>query len=55
MSAGSYFWGGFFYTAFWVDPKEELIGVLMTQLHPAGKARLREDFVRLVYAGLGKE
>ncbi|HTU21465.1 MAG TPA: serine hydrolase domain-containing protein [Gemmataceae bacterium] len=31
-SAGSYSWVGAFNTYFWVDPKEELIGVLMTQV-----------------------
>jgi CubicO group peptidase (beta-lactamase class C family) len=55
MSAGSYLWGGFFYTLFWIDPKEEVIGVLMAQLHPDGKATLRQDFPPLVYAGLKKE
>ena len=31
---GSYNWGGFFYTGFSVDPKEDLIIVFMGQLHP---------------------
>ena len=33
-SVGSYFWWGAFNTTFWVDPEEELIGILMTQLRP---------------------
>ncbi len=33
-SLGSYGWGGIFFTYFWVDPKEELIGIFMTQLRP---------------------
>ena len=33
-SEGAYRWGGFFNTLFWVDPREELIGVLMTQVFP---------------------
>jgi CubicO group peptidase (beta-lactamase class C family) len=53
QSAGSYTWGGFFYTYFWVDPKQEVIGVLMTQLHPSG-LKLNQEFVQQVYRGLGK-
>ena len=30
-SEGSYGWGGAFGTWFWIDPKEELIGILMVQ------------------------
>ncbi|HBY61528.1 MAG TPA: serine hydrolase [Solibacterales bacterium] len=33
---GQYNWGGFFYTTFFVDPKEQLILVFMGQLHPTG-------------------
>ena len=33
-SEGTYRWGGFFNTTFWVDPEEEIVGVLMTQLFP---------------------
>jgi CubicO group peptidase (beta-lactamase class C family) len=47
-SPGSYSWGGIFHTYFWVDPKEELIGVLLTQVYPFGHLTLRQDFQRLV-------
>jgi CubicO group peptidase (beta-lactamase class C family) len=43
-SVGRYGWGGFFYTDFFVDPQEELIGVFMAQLHPSGGLRLHEKF-----------
>jgi len=39
-SPGEYNWGGFFYTAFSVDPKEDMITVFMAQLHPAGDLAL---------------
>lgn len=39
-SPGTYSWGGFFYTSFFIDPKEELIGIFMAQLHPAGDLSL---------------
>nr|MCS5610273.1 beta-lactamase family protein [Candidatus Poribacteria bacterium] len=31
-SEGVYRWGGAASTTFWIDPKEELIAILMTQL-----------------------
>lgn len=31
-STGAYFWGGAASTFFWVDPQEDLVGVLMTQI-----------------------
>ena len=30
-SVGKYFWAGYAGTYFWVDPKEELVGVYMMQ------------------------
>jgi CubicO group peptidase (beta-lactamase class C family) len=51
-SVGSYSWGGFFHTYFWVDPQKELIGVLMTQLYPAGHLSLRNDFKKRAYDSL---
>jgi CubicO group peptidase (beta-lactamase class C family) len=54
-SAGTYSWGGIFYTAFWVDPKQEVIGILMIQVFPSGHLKLREGFEKLVYSALEKE
>ena len=33
-SVGQYYWGGAFCTYFFIDPKENLIAILMTQLQP---------------------
>jgi CubicO group peptidase (beta-lactamase class C family) len=44
-SNGSFGWGGAFGTYFWVDPKEQLVGLLMIQT-PAGA--LRRDFENAV-------
>jgi CubicO group peptidase (beta-lactamase class C family) len=33
-SVGSYWWGGFFHTAFIVDPVEDMISIFMSQLRP---------------------
>jgi len=34
-SAGSYGWDGACTTSMWIDPKEDLVGVLMTQHLPS--------------------
>ena len=33
-SKGTYSWGGAAGTAFWIDPKEKLVGVLMLNILP---------------------
>jgi CubicO group peptidase (beta-lactamase class C family) len=35
-SVGTYGWGGFFNTRFWIDPTEDLIVLFMTQKYPFG-------------------
>jgi CubicO group peptidase (beta-lactamase class C family) len=30
----NYFWAGFFSTNFWIDPRKDLVGVMMTQILP---------------------
>ena len=52
-SAGEYNWGGAGGTAFWVDPKEQLVAVLMTQAQPGPWQReFRELFRQLVYQSI---
>lgn len=46
---GSFGWGGFWYTTFFVDPDKKMIGICMGQLHPEGDATLNKEFKRLVY------
>jgi CubicO group peptidase (beta-lactamase class C family) len=52
-SVGEYFWGGAAATAFWIDPKEELTVVFMTQVigSPA-RLTLRRDLRTLVYSAM---
>ncbi|MHB1558662.1 MAG: serine hydrolase domain-containing protein [Isosphaeraceae bacterium] len=45
---GTFGWGGIYYTDFWVDPKDEVIGIMMTQVYPSGPLKLRDEFHRLV-------
>ncbi len=35
-SVGTYSGGGFFFTSFFIDPQEQMIGIFMCQLHPGG-------------------
>ncbi len=51
-SVGSYFWWGAFNTTFWVDPREELIGILMTQLRPYTHLNIRQDLATLAYQAI---
>jgi CubicO group peptidase (beta-lactamase class C family) len=52
LSLGSYEWGGMYNTHFWVDRKEELVGVLMTQVWPTNHWGVGEQFKVLVYQAL---
>jgi CubicO group peptidase (beta-lactamase class C family) len=51
-SIGAYFWGGFFYTAFVIDPKEDMIVIFMAQLHPTGELNLDAKTLDLAYQAL---
>jgi CubicO group peptidase (beta-lactamase class C family) len=51
-SPGEYFWGGFFYTAFIIDPKEEMVVVFMAQLHPTGGLTLDRQVSALAYQAI---
>jgi len=52
-SLGEYFWGGAAATAFWIDPKEELTVVFMTQVIGSdARLTLRRDLRTLVYAAI---
>ncbi len=51
-SVGEYNWGGFFYTAFTIDPKEDMITVFMAQLHPTGGLELESIFHALAYQAI---
>jgi CubicO group peptidase (beta-lactamase class C family) len=51
-SAGAFSWGGFFYTSFIIDPKEDLIVISMAQLHPTGNYDLDARVKILAYQAL---
>lgn len=49
---GEFHWGGFFYTAFSVDPKEQMIVIFMGQLHPTGDLTLDRQVHALAYQAI---
>lgn len=51
-SVGAYYWGGFYYTSFVIDPKEDLVAIFMAQLHPTGGLNLDAKAINLAYQAL---
>ena len=51
-SPGEYAWGGLAGTGFWIDPREELICIFMTQLIPSSSYPLRRELRTLVYQSI---
>jgi CubicO group peptidase (beta-lactamase class C family) len=51
-SPGEYMWGGAASTIFWVDPREELIVIFMTQLIPSGTFNFRGQLKTIVYPAI---
>jgi CubicO group peptidase (beta-lactamase class C family) len=49
-SKGNYSWGGAASTYFWIDPREDLIGIFMTQLLPSSTYPIRRELATLVYS-----
>ncbi len=47
-SLGEHYWGGAASTAFWIDPQEDLIAILMTQLMPSSSYPIRRELRTLV-------
>src|SRR5579863_4774860 len=51
-SPGEYAWGGFFFTTFSIDPKEQMIVIFMAQLHPTGDLTLDRQVHELAYQAI---
>jgi CubicO group peptidase (beta-lactamase class C family) len=51
-SVGSFNWGGFYYTSFEIDPKEDMVIISMAQLHPTGGLDLSAEVKVLAYQAL---
>jgi CubicO group peptidase (beta-lactamase class C family) len=52
LGVGDYYWGGAASTIFFVDPKEDLTMVFMTQLMPSGTFNFRGQLKSLIYSAI---
>jgi CubicO group peptidase (beta-lactamase class C family) len=51
-SEGDYYWGGAASTIFWVDPKEDLVVIFMTQLMPSATFNFRGQLRSIIYGAI---
>ena len=51
-SEGAFGWLGFFNTVYWVDPEEQLVAIIMTQLYPRQSSQLTDKFEVAVYSAI---
>lgn len=51
-TVGEYAWGGAASTAFFIDPKEDLVMIFLTQLLPSNAYPIRRELRTLVYAAM---
>ncbi|MFC2126322.1 serine hydrolase domain-containing protein [Bacteroidota bacterium] len=54
ISEGSYRWGGYFHTHYWIDPQEDLIALLMLQILPHQHPEIEDKFQVLTYQAITK-
>jgi len=52
LGEGDYYWGGAASTIFWVDPKEDMVVIFMTQLMPSGTFNFRGQLKSIIYSAI---
>ncbi|MET0571315.1 MAG: serine hydrolase domain-containing protein [Pedobacter agri] len=52
QSAGSYGWGGFFGSTYWVDPQKKIVGQIYIQQWPFSHGQLSDQFKSLIYQAI---
>ena len=52
LGSGDYYWGGAASTIFWVDPKEDLVVIFMTQLMPSNTFNFRGQLKNIIYSAI---
>ena len=52
LGEGEYYWGGAASTIFWIDPKEDLVVIFMTQLMPSATFNFRGQLKNIVYSAI---
>ena len=53
-SVGTFDWGGFYFTSFVIDPKEDMVAIFMGQINPAGGLNLSSKAITLAYQAIEK-
>ena len=51
-SAGTFYWGGFFSSSYWIDPQEKMVAQLFLQQYPNSHGEIHEKFKALVYGAI---
>ena len=51
-SEGAFGWGGAYYTSYWIDPEEDMMGLYFSQLVPNTGADLLNKFRTMAYAAI---
>lgn len=51
-SVGTFAWGGFYYTSFVIDPKEDMVVIFMGQMNPSGGLKLDSKAITLAYQAI---
>ncbi len=54
VQQGAFEWGGYFSTTYWADPKEKIIGLIMTQHVPNSHGELSNKYKVLVYQAINE-
>jgi CubicO group peptidase (beta-lactamase class C family) len=52
LSEGDYYWGGAASTIFWIDPKEDLVAIFMTQLMPSTTFNFRGQLKNIIHSAI---
>jgi CubicO group peptidase (beta-lactamase class C family) len=52
LGGGEYYWGGAASTIFWVDPKEDMLVIFMTQLMPSATFNFRGQLRNIIYSAI---
>ena len=52
LGGGDYYWGGAASTIFWVDSKEDMVVVFMTQLMPSATFDFRGQLRNIIYSSI---
>ena len=52
LSQGAAYWGGAYCTLSWIDPQEQIVGILLTQVRPYLHLNISQDFQALTYQAI---